>query len=511
MLATQPTSHRLYRRGWALLWSASSGALTGPAQFLSTRRVAGVFTAALLGTLARWLLPQPIGAADNGDGWRMLCHLGGNEPDRISERWVRMAYRPSPDCHSGYVSSQEWVDRVAQWIGHELGSAAAFNLYVLGGLSCVLIAGAVTAMAAAVQLPTGGRLAVAALTWLVLADSAVFGWFVSVLSEPAAFLGVTLTAAGLLALERPDRWRYAGAALTTLGAIAAVNAKAQTLLLLPAVVVALLLARKTGRTLAARWALPVLVLACTSAATWVIQTSGDPAGEEYRQINAYHVIFDSIIDGHHDAASDLTALGLPASFAQYQGSNWWGDRPAHADPLWPQYQDRVNMRAVANWYLEHPGRTLGILHNGAKELLAARPDNIGSYVEGSGQPAKAQEYRIPILSGITALLAPLGLFALVPIWVLTAAAMLWGWWRRRQLAVVVAFLLTSAVSQFALAALGEGIEGVKHQLIALFCTLLGAVLAGVLPALRADVLDDQLPKVVAGAADVDGARPQYHR
>jgi hypothetical protein len=105
----------------------------------------GLFVAALAVLLVRWLVPGPIGAADNGDGWRPLCPLGANEPDRISEDWVRMAYAPVPVCDSAYVSSQAWFDQAAQWIGRQLGSGATLNLYVLGALSCLLVALAVTA------------------------------------------------------------------------------------------------------------------------------------------------------------------------------------------------------------------------------------------------------------------------------------------------------------------------------------------------------------------------------
>jgi hypothetical protein len=438
----------------------------------------GLFGLSLAVLLLRWLVPQPIGAADNGDGWRLLCPLGA-AGDRLLEDAVQPAYAPAPLCNSDYVSTQSWLQRAAQWIGHLLGSDDALNLYVLGALTCVLVAAAVTVLVLGLPLPRNAKVVAAGLVLLVLADSAVFGWFVSVLSEGMAFLGITLTVGGLLLLQRPDRWRYAGAGLTVVGAVVGVNAKAQTLLLVPALVLALLLVRKTGATVAARWALPVAVLLTAAAGTLAVQGSGAAAGGEYGQINAYHAIFASIVRPDH-AEEDLAELGLPASFAQYQGTGWWGERPAHADPSWPEYQHLVSRRNVAEYYLEHPVRTIEILHTGAQDLLTARPDNIGSFVEGSGEPAQAQEFRVPVLSGISALLAPLGLFVLVPVWVLTAAAALWSWRRARPVAVVTLFVLVGGLGQFAAAALGEGAaEGVKHQVIALFCTFLGLVLAGI--------------------------------
>ena len=439
----------------------------------------GVFVASLILLLLRWLVTGPIGAADNGDGWRLLCPLGANEPDRISEDHVRMAYGPVAVCDSAYVSSQSWFLRAAQWIGHQLGSGAALDLHVLGALTCVLVAVAVTLLTVALPLPPTGRATAAGLLLLVLADSAVFGWFVSVLSEGAAFLGITVTVGGLLLMQRVDRWRYAGALVAYLGAVVGINAKAQTILLFPVFVLALLVTQKSGRHVLARWALPVVVLLATATTTALVQRSGSPAGSEYEQINAYHTIFNSIVREEH-AVDDLAELGLPAAFAQYQGTSWWGTPPAaHTDPVWGQYQDRISRRAVVDYYLEHPVRTLEILHAGARDQLTARPANIGSYPEGSGAPAMTQEFRVPVLSGITRAVAPLGLFVLVPLWGLIAAASVVSWRRARPVAVMTLFVLAAGVGQFAVAALGEGIEGVKHQLVALFCLFLSAALAAI--------------------------------
>lgn len=439
----------------------------------------GVYVASLAVLLLRWLVPQPIGAADNGDGWRLLCALGGNQPVPLTEDWVRMTFPPSIVCDGGYVSSQSWLLRAAVWTGHQLGMESALDLYVLGALTCLLVAFAITVVVLALPLSPLGRVIAAGLLLLVLADSAVFGWFVSVLSEGAAFLGITLTVGGLLLLQRPDRWRYAGAVLTVAGAVLAINAKAQTLFLLPALVLALVLARKPGRHLLTRWALPVLVLVATAGSTVLVQQSGTPAGGEYAQINAYHTIMNSIVR-KDSAAEDLAELGLPESWAKYRGGTWWSTPPAaYTDPLWPEYQGVISRRTVLHFYKEHPLRTLGILQAGAQDQLTARPENIGSYVEGSGAPAMAQEFRVPVLSGLARAVAPLGLFVLVPVWLLTAAAAIAAWRRARPVAVVTLFVLVGGLGQFGVAALGEGIEGVKHQVIALFCTFLGLALAGI--------------------------------
>src|SRR5207248_5740411 len=97
----------------------------------------GVFTASLAVLLVRFLVPRPIGMADNGDGWRLLCQLGGRQLNRPSEGWVRFSYGPAPACKSDYISSQSWLDLAANKLGILLGSHAVLNLVVLGVLTCV--------------------------------------------------------------------------------------------------------------------------------------------------------------------------------------------------------------------------------------------------------------------------------------------------------------------------------------------------------------------------------------
>jgi hypothetical protein len=50
--------------------------------------------------------------------------------------------------------------------------------------------------------------------------------------------------------------------------------------------------------------------------------------------------------------------------------------------------------------------------------------------------------------------------------------------RRGPLGVVLAFLLAVSLTQFGTAALGDGIEGVKHQSVALFALLTALTLCG---------------------------------
>ncbi|WP_103355062.1 hypothetical protein [Amycolatopsis sp. CA-128772] len=447
----------------------------------------GVFGASLALFVVRFLVPRPIAMSNNGDGARVLCGAGltwhgGPEP------FIHLTYTADPGavpCRPTYLLTQSWLADLAVRLGRLLGLHATLSLVVLGLLSSVIAAAAVTAIVLGLPQPRRTRLFAAAGLLLVVADSAFFGYFAAVLGEGAAFLGLLLAVGGLLLTAREGRWSYAGMAVTFVGGVLLVNAKVQTLTILPILAVAILLVRPGALRGVRRWALAALVIGALGAVTLYAQQSVEPArapdgtlaarpGDDSREINVFNSIFLNIVDGRHDTRADLAELGLPPSFAQYAGNGWWHLHPATMDPLYPQYRDRMSRRNVVTYFASHPGRTLEVLDRAATDQLTARPDYLGSFDESAGYLPHAQEHRVPVVSWLTGLIAPLGLFALVPIWLFVLART---WlWRRTALGVTLAFLFTVSVTQFGTAALGDGIEGTKHQSVALFAILLALVL-----------------------------------
>ncbi|MET8993540.1 hypothetical protein [Amycolatopsis sp. NPDC004169] len=445
----------------------------------------GVFGTALALLVVRFLVPRPIAMSNNGDGGRVLCGAGITWKG-LPEPFVHLAYPPTPEtCRPTYLLTQSWLADLAVRIGRLIGLHGTLSLVILGLLSSVIAAAAVTAIVLGLPHPRRARLFVAAALLLVVADSAVFGYFAAILGEGAAFLGLLLAVGGLLLTAREGRWSYAGMAVTFAGGVLAVNAKVQTLTILPILALAILFTRPGPLRGAKRWASAVLVIGAIGAVTLYAQQSVEPArapdgtysdfpGDDSREINVFNSIFLNIVDGRHDTQADLAELGLPPSFAQYAGNGWWHPHPARIDPLYPRYRDRMSRGNVVAYFAHHPARTLEVLDRAATDQLTARPDYLGSFDQEAGFPPHAQEYRVPVVSWLTGLLAPLGLFALVPIWLFVLVR---AWLRRRTaLGVVVAFLFAVSVTQFGTAALGDGIEGIKHQSVALFALLVAVTL-----------------------------------
>lgn len=455
----------------------------------------GVFGTALALFVLRFLVPRPVAMSNNGDGARVLCGAGITWQGG-PEAFIHLAYTVEPGavpCRPTYLLTQSWLAELAVKIGRVLGLHTTLSLVVLGLVSSVIAAAAVTAIVLGLPYRRRARLAVAAGLLLVVADSAFFGYFASVLGEGTAFLGLLLAVGGLLLTAREGGWSYAGMAVTLAGGVLAVNAKVQTLTILPILVLAILLVRPGTLRGVRRWASAVLVIGALGAISLWAQQSVEPAiapdgtvaarpGDDSREVNMFNSIFLNIVDGKHDTQADLADLGLPPSFAQYAGNGWWHPHPATADPLYPQYRHLMSRRNVIGYFATHPGRTLEVLNRAATDQLTARPDYLGSFDQSAGFAPHAQEYRVPVVSWLTGLISPLGLFALVPIWLFVLVR---AWLQRRNaLGVVLAFLFAVSVSQFGTAALGDGIEGTKHQSVALFAILVAVVLA--IPVRRRD-------------------------
>ncbi|MFB9906434.1 glycan biosynthesis hexose transferase WsfD [Allokutzneria oryzae] len=442
---------------------------------------AGVFVTSLGILLFRFLVPRPVGFSDNGDGWRVLCQVGAHELGGPStDFFVRFHYKATPVCPDvNYVTSHLWPAKLSQLAGRVLGTAPGLNLVLLGGVYCLAVATGITLVVMGLRTALRWRLVAATALLLLLGDSAFFGYFASVTTEGASFLGITVTVGGLLLMCRDGRWRYTGAAVTTVGGVVLCNTKMQAVILLPFLVVAVLLLRKGGQQGWARWGLPVLVAVAVSGVTGFLQLSSATGlpGSDTREINSYHAVFNTVLDGKHDARADLRALGLPESFERYRGTMHWGPGNAQNDPLWPQYRGKFTAENLMNFYLTHPWRTVGILDRAAEDLLTLRPEASGSFGENQGFAPKAQEWRVPVLSGLMRLAAPFGLVVLLPLWLMTGYAAVRFWRNRREFCVIVLMVLCMALVQFLVAGLGEGIENVKHQVIAAFATMFAGMIA----------------------------------
>ncbi|HEV2809791.1 MAG TPA: hypothetical protein VGV93_05255, partial [Acidimicrobiales bacterium] len=91
----------------------------------------------LLGVLAALLQlfwGQDIGLADNGDGFRLMCHFGLEKAADVLADPLVLHYASVPGrClpELAYLSSQQWLLRPAVWI-YQLRYESGFDLRVLG-------------------------------------------------------------------------------------------------------------------------------------------------------------------------------------------------------------------------------------------------------------------------------------------------------------------------------------------------------------------------------------------
>jgi hypothetical protein len=438
--------------------------------------------------LVRFLVPVPVGQADNRDGPRLMCGRGlglGPVVPRGDPRFFRyayFAYTPSTSCQhlSTYPSSELVPLELARLLTPVLRLPGTLNLIALGVLMCVLASVAIASLATGLRVRPWAQLLVAAAAWLIVADSAFFDVFASPFSEPAALTGLLLVAAGVVYLGRGWRATLAGLALAGPGGFLAILSKEQYLILAAPICLTLVLAsadRSPGRTGLRRYmsrqtgaALTVAALLAVLTSAYLYWDNTSPYAARLHHIQAVDMIFDDIVNGHDHAAADLRALGLPVSWAKYAGDYYWDTVSVRVDPLYPRYENKLTDGNIAHFLLTHPGRALGIGQQAAVDAQQFRLTSLGDYPPSAGHPPGSVDSRVIVLTWLMHRLpANLGLLWFLPLWGAMAAiaAVALGWRRGeawcRDGAVVVLCLNGCAVAAFIPPAFFAGISTTRHM------------------------------------------------
>ena len=413
-----------------------------------------VFTVSLGLLLIRFLVPTPVGQADNRDGPRLMCGVGLHMSPLVPAGdprffdYIYFSYVPSGACKglSTYPSSQLVPLELARLLTPALGLRGTLNLIALGVVMCVLISVGIASLAAGLRLRWWGQLLVAAAVWLIMADAAFFDVDAGPFSEPAALVGLLLVAAGVVYLGRGRRATIAGLALAGTGGFLAICSKEQYVILAVPVCLTLVLAGadppadrspdgraawrgrinipERFRTRRAAAAAGTAVLLAVMAGSYTLWDVTSPYATHLHQVQAVDMIFDDIVNGHDNARADLRALGLPASWAKYSGDYYWDTVSVRDSPLLRQYEGKLSDGNIARFLATHPRDLVSIAQQAAVYAQQFRVNSLGDYGPGTGHPPGAAESRVAVVSWLMRRLpAGLGLLWLIPLWAaMTAVA-----------------------------------------------------------------------------------------
>jgi hypothetical protein len=320
---------------------------------------------------------------------------------------------------------------------------------------------------------------VAAALWLIMADAAFFDVYASPFSEPAALIGLLLVAAGVVYLGRSRRATAFGLIVAGAGGFLAILSKEQYLILAVPVCLTLVLAsaaRGGGRGLrrfrtrqAAAAAALAALLAMTAAAYGLWDTIS-PLGQRLHREQAVNMIFEDIVNGHDNARADLSALGLPASWARYARHSTFSPVSARHDPLYPRFAAKLSDGNIVHFLLTHPGDIISVGQHAAVLAQRFRVTTLGNYAPSAGHPRSATESRVVVLTWLVHQLpARLGLLWLVPLWTAMAAIAIAALSRRRGAAwhrdgaVLVLCMTGCAIAAFIPPAYFDGISTTRHM------------------------------------------------
>jgi hypothetical protein len=446
--------------------------------------------------MVRFLVPVPVGQADNRDGPRLMCSLGLGpvvpHGDPRFFRYAYFAYVPSHSCasQSTYPSSEVVPLELARLLTPLFRLPGTVNLIAVGVLMCVLASIGIASLATGLRLRLWAQMLIAGALWLILADAAFFDVYSGPFSDPAALIGLLLVAAGVVYLGRGWSATLRGLALAGSGGLLVILSKEQYLILVVPICLTLVLAsadrgarrggerrggrrgrgldrfgtRQTGAAVAA-----AALLAAAAAAYWSWDDTSRFAAHLHHE-QAVNMIFEDIVNGHDNAAADLRALGLPVSWAKYAGDYYWKNVSVRTDPLFARYQGKLTDGNIARFLLTHPGRMVSIAQQAAVLAEQYRITSLGDYPTSAGHPPGAVESRVAVVTWLMRWLsARAGLLWLLALWaaMATVAAVSLAWRRgdswRRDAAAVVLCMTGCAVLAFIPPAFFDGISTTRHM------------------------------------------------
>lgn len=434
--------------------------------------------------LVRFLVPTPVGQADNRDGPRLMCGVFGLGPVVPRDyppffRYAYFQYAPTQCGRAPYATSEIVPLEVARLLTPVFGLPGTLNLIVLGLLMCVLASIAIASLATGLRVGPWGQLLAAAAIWLIMADAAFFDLFASPMSEPAVLVGLLLVAAGVVYLGRDRRSSVQGLVLAGTGGFLVVLGKEEYLFLAVPICLTLVLAsasRGSGpglrrfRTRQTGAAVAVATILAVSAAGYAVWNAHSSYAQRTQPMRVVDTIFEHIVNRNDKTKeADLRALGLPASWSRYAGSYYWARGSVRTDPLYHRYEPKLTDSNLARFLLAHPGRIIDVGQQAAVEDQSVRVTTLGNYPPDAGHRPGAVESRVIVVTWLVQRLPRnLGLLWLVPLWVAMAAvALLALWWRRRPWhrdgAVLVFCMTGCAVVAFIPPAFFDGISTARHM------------------------------------------------
>lgn len=463
-----------------------------------TGRWLAIFGASLGALLIRFLVPTPVGQADNRDGPRLMCGLGLGPVTGHHPRFFRFSYFeyvPKHVCAGRipYPSSELVPLVLGRLLTPVLGLSGTLNLISVAVVLCALASVAIASLAVGLRIRLWAQLLVAAACWLIIADAAFFDVFAGPFSEPAALVGLMLVAAGLVYLGRGWRLTVFGLILAGSGGVLAILSKEQYLVLAVPICITLVLAgaacgpwrglRRFRTQEAAAAAVVALALALMTGA-YTLWDYTSSYGQRLHHIQAVDMLFTDIVTKRATAPAQLRALGLPVSWARYAGHYYWDRSSVRQSPLYSRYTGKLSDGNITHYLLTHPGSILSVGQSAAVDAQRFRVTSLGDYPVSAGHPKGAYESRVVVLTWLMHQLPPgLGLWGLVPLWLVMAAvavaALAWGRARAWHLdgAVVVLCMIGCAMVAFIPPAYYAGISTTRHMVGMNLATSLAFVLA----------------------------------
>lgn len=329
----------------------------------------GTVAAVFLILVLLFVFPRMAGVADNGDYSRVMMMTGLTTPeDHQYFRYAEFSFPTvsgRPDYH--YYTTQVAVVWLARWLAMPFGGA--FHLLWLAAVyAAVFLSGIFLTVR---YLKKENRLWNLLMTTgiiFIAADSASTVYFNSLYGEGCAYAFFWLMTGTLLRLRK--RRDYPSCFAFFLSAFFFFGAKLQYTLLAPLLLIVAFFLPKERKLRLAAVGMTVVMTVLLGRAYLI---SPPQLGRD----TLHHSVFYGILKNSDDVEADLRALGLPESMAYLTGTTAYDLLITEEEQ--EIFYSTVSRLDVIRFYLQRPGRLIGMLELTAEQTFDNMRGMMGNY------------------------------------------------------------------------------------------------------------------------------------
>lgn len=164
-------------------------------------------------------------------------------------------------------------------------------------------------------------------------------------------------------------------------------------------------------------------------------------------VSRYHTMTRGVLMVSDNPEETLTNQRIDTQFSLLNGTSTYDRYPPvdmENNALRNEFLDRYSLVSIASYYVEHPGKLLSVVNEGAQDMYRIRPTGVGNYRREAGLTPDIQFTALSLHSGLKQSIFP-HTSGFLLLWVIITVALSW---RNKPRTIVLAGIAGIVLMQF---------------------------------------------------------------